>query len=144
MVSASNILQMDGIEYLKLLTMMVIVSSCYYEKGVFQQSNEHDPKKFPGGYISSLIQTPTCFKSASGRCIDLILTNCKHGCFSSKTFETGFSDFHYMVYANLKTTFTRLLPRVVRFRTYRSFSEHIVRNCQNVNQIDMKILEQYM
>ena len=39
------ILQIDGIEYLKLLTMMVIVSSCYYEKGVFQQSSKHDPKK---------------------------------------------------------------------------------------------------
>ena len=34
----------DEIEYLKLLTMMVIVSSRYYEKGVFQQSNEVDPK----------------------------------------------------------------------------------------------------
>ena len=73
--------------------------------------------------LSSLIQTPTCFKSASGRCIDLILTNCKHGCFNSKTFETGFSDFHHMVYTNLKTTFTRLPPRVARFRSYRSFSE---------------------
>ena len=39
----------DEIEYLKLLTMIVIVSSCYYEKGVFQQSNELDPKDFSGG-----------------------------------------------------------------------------------------------
>ena len=30
----------DEIEYLKLLTMMVIVSSRYYEESVFQQSNE--------------------------------------------------------------------------------------------------------
>ena len=36
----------DKIEYLKLLTTTVIVSSCYYEKGVFQQSNELDPKTF--------------------------------------------------------------------------------------------------
>ena len=39
----------DKIEYLKLLTMMVIVSSCYYENGVFQKSNELDPKKFSPG-----------------------------------------------------------------------------------------------
>ena len=39
----------DETEYLKLLTMMVIVSSCYYEKGIFQQSNELDPKNFSGG-----------------------------------------------------------------------------------------------
>ena len=38
----------DEIEYLKLITMMVIVSSCYYEKGVFQQSNELDPKNCLG------------------------------------------------------------------------------------------------
>ena len=36
----------DEIEYLKLLNMMVIVSSSYYEKDVFQQSNELDPKNF--------------------------------------------------------------------------------------------------
>ena len=27
--------------------MMMIVSSCYHEKGVFRQSNERDPKGFP-------------------------------------------------------------------------------------------------
>ena len=36
----------DEIEYLKLLTMMVIVSSCYHEKGIFQQSNELAPRNF--------------------------------------------------------------------------------------------------
>ena len=40
---ASNDLA-DEIEYLKLLTMMVIVSSCH-EKSVFQQCNELDPRK---------------------------------------------------------------------------------------------------
>ena len=35
----------DKIEYLKLLTMTVIVSSCYYKKSVFQQSNELDLNK---------------------------------------------------------------------------------------------------
>ena len=44
----------DEIEYLKLLTMMVIVSSCYYEKGVFQQSNELDPKIFFQGLSPGL------------------------------------------------------------------------------------------
>ena len=106
--------------------------------------------------LSSLIQTPTCFKSASGRCIDLILTNCKHGCFNSKTFETGFSDFHHMVYANLKTTFTRLPPRIARFRSYRSFSEEQFRTeigqklseCQSdrhedIEQIYLETLNKY-
>ena len=39
----------DEIGYFKLFTTMVIFSSCYYEKGVFQQSNELDPKTFLRG-----------------------------------------------------------------------------------------------
>ena len=44
LVSVSNNFA-DETEYLKLLTIMAIVSSRHYEKGVFQQSNELDPKK---------------------------------------------------------------------------------------------------
>ena len=44
----------DEIEYLKLLTMMVIVSSCYHEKGVFQQSSVLDPRKFFRGHSPRL------------------------------------------------------------------------------------------
>ena len=36
----------DEIEYLKLLTIMVIVSSYYYERGAIKLSNKLDPKKF--------------------------------------------------------------------------------------------------
>ena len=77
--------------------------------------------------LSSLIQTPTCFKSKDGRCFDLILTNRRTGCFNTRTFETGFSDFHHMVYTNLKTAYTRLLPRITMFRSYRTFSNKIFR-----------------
>ena len=73
--------------------------------------------------FSSVIQTPTCFKSTDGSCIDLILTNYKNGCFNIKTFETGFSDFHCMVYTNLKATYTRLPPGIIRFRSYQTFSQ---------------------
>ena len=39
----------DETEYLKLLTMVVIVSSCCHEDGVFHQSKEFDPRKFLRG-----------------------------------------------------------------------------------------------
>lgn len=73
--------------------------------------------------MASLIHEPTCFKSANGRCIDLIMTNSKNSCFCNNTFETGFSDFHHMVYTILKTTFERLPPKVVSYRCYRNFWE---------------------
>ena len=53
--------------------------------------------------LCSMIKTPTCFKSQEGRCIDLMLTSMKHHFFASQTFETGFSDFHHMIYTILKT-----------------------------------------
>ena len=75
----------------------------------------------------NLIQTPTCFKYMDGRCIDIILSSLKNGCFNTKTFETGFSDFHHMVYTNPKATYTRLSPRITKFRSYRTFSTEKVR-----------------
>ena len=38
----------DEMENLRLLKMMVIVYSSYYEKGVSRQSNDLDPKIFSG------------------------------------------------------------------------------------------------
>ena len=73
--------------------------------------------------LANLIHSPTCFKSANGRCIDLIMTTSKNNCFCSNTLETGFSDFHHMVHTILKTTHDRLPPKVVSFRFYRNFSE---------------------
>ena len=73
--------------------------------------------------LVNLIHSPTCFKFANGRCIDLIMTNSKNNCFCSSTFKTGFSDFHHMVYTIVRTTYDRLPPKVVSFRSYRNFSE---------------------
>ena len=54
--------------------------------------------------LFSMIRSPTCFKSPLGKCIDLMLTNSKHSFFGSQTFETGFSDFHHMIYTILRAT----------------------------------------
>ena len=53
--------------------------------------------------LYSLNKEPTCFKSIKGTCIDLLLTNKKYSFFNTKTFETGMSDHHKMVYTTFKT-----------------------------------------
>ena len=74
--------------------------------------------------LYSMIKTPTCFKSTTNpRCIDLMLTNMKHSFFGTQTFETGFSDCHHMIYTILKTQYTRLPPKKIRYRDYKRFSE---------------------
>ena len=70
-----------------------------------------------------MIRSPTCFKSPQGKCIDLMLTNSKHSFFGSQTFETGFSDFHHMIYTILKATYTMLPPKTIQCRDYSKFSE---------------------
>ena len=72
--------------------------------------------------LHSLINHPTCFKSADGRCIDLILTNKKHFQ-KSQSFETGVSDFHHLIYTMLKSTFVPIPSKMVTYRSYKRFSE---------------------
>ena len=73
--------------------------------------------------LYSMIETPTFFKSVKGRCIDLMLTNNKHSFFGSQTFETGFSDFHHLIYTILKTTYVKLPLKKINFSDYKKFSE---------------------
>ena len=41
----------------------------------------------------------------------------------SKSFETGFSDHHHMIYTILKTTFTKLPPKTIIYRDYKNWSQ---------------------
>ena len=73
--------------------------------------------------LYNMIKHPTCFKSSKGRCIDLIFTNRKHSFMHSKSFETGFSDHHHMIYTILKTTYIKLPPKKVIYRNYKNWSQ---------------------
>ena len=85
--------------------------------------------------LHSLINTPTCFKSYEGSCIDLILTNKKHSFQKSQSFETGISEYHHMIYTMLKQSFVKLPPKVVTYRSYRNFSLEVFKAelCLNLN-----------
>ena len=76
-----------------------------------------------GHDLYSLIKDPTCFKSKKGKCIDLFLTNRKHNFFGSKTFETGMSDHHVMIYTIFRTTFIKIPPQKIYYRCKRKFSQ---------------------
>ena len=71
----------------------------------------------------SLLKIPTCFKSANGRCIDIMLTNKKHSFFQSQSFETGFSGHHHLILTILKSTFVKVPPKEITYRDYKIFNE---------------------
>ena len=70
--------------------------------------------------LYNMIKHPTCFKSSKGRCIELIFINRKHSFVHSRSFETGFSDHHHMIYTILKTTFIKLPPKKLCIVTIRT------------------------
>ena len=66
---------------------------------------------------------PTCFKSSKCRCIDFIFTNRKHSFMHSKSFETGFSDHHHMIYTILMTTYIKLPQKKNICQEYKNWSQ---------------------
>ena len=57
----------------------------------------------------------TCFKSVDGRCIDLILSNRKHGIQFTGSLDTGASDYHKLIFTVLKSTFIKHQPKEILF-----------------------------
>ena len=61
-------------------------------------------------------------------CIDLILTNHPNYFQNSNTIETGLSDFHKMLVTIMKTTFCKLVPKIICYRKYQHFSNDTFRD----------------
>jgi len=68
------------------------------------------------------------FKSLSGTCIDLILSNQKFSLQNISAFDSGPSDFHHLISAELICTYLKFPPRNVTYRSYRNFDESIFLN----------------
>ena len=48
------------------------------------------------------VKEKTCWKSSTGTCIDLIISNKSRSLMNTGTVETGLSDFHMLIYTMLK------------------------------------------
>ena len=65
----------------------------------------------------------TCFKTVRGTLLDVILTN-KPNCFQkTSAFETSLSDFHKLVVTIFRSTFKKLPPKIIKYRSYKNFNE---------------------
>ena len=99
--------------------------------------------------FSCLIQTPMCFKSKDGRCIDLILTYRKSDCFTTETFETGFSDFHYMCIQTLEQPtqgYLQGLPNleVTESSQMKNLEQNLLRNSLDVKLTQLRTQRIYL
>jgi hypothetical protein len=73
--------------------------------------------------LRNVLHKSTCFKSANGKCIDLILTNKRSSLMFSDTLETGLSDHHLLVHTMLRTRFSKLPPKKTLYRCYKHFND---------------------
>ena len=73
--------------------------------------------------LVNLVKEPTCYKTETQRCIDLILTNRNQSMQHTTAIETGLSDFHKMVVTVLKTTFPKQGPSIINYRSYKNFDQ---------------------
>ena len=73
----------------------------------------------------NITRNKTCFKSVKGSCIDLILTRKPSLRQFTNVFETGISDHHLLIYTMLKSTYTKMEPKVLSKRCLKNFSEQL-------------------
>ena len=71
----------------------------------------------------NVIKNKTCFKTLKGSYIDLILTSRPSLHQFTNVFETGISDHHLLIYTVLKSTYTKMKPKVLSKRCFKNFSE---------------------
>ena len=86
--------------------------------------------------LSNLVKSATCFTSSKGTLLDVLLTN-KPKSFQ-KTFvcETGLSDCHKLVATIFRSTFIKLPPKVVKYRSYKNFDKS--KFCHDLDQFLIK------
>ena len=90
---------------------------------------EEQLKEFLDLYsLKKYVKEPTCYKSHTPRCIDLVLTNRNRSVQKTTTVETGLSDFHKMFVTVLKTTFPKQGPTVINYRNYKKYDENVFKS----------------
>ena len=75
------------------------------------------------GLISLIIKSTTCETKMSSSSIDVILTNHTRSLKNSGMIETGLSDFHKLVITSFRSTYEKLRPTKIQYRSDKKFNE---------------------
>ena len=79
--------------------------------------------------LKSLVKEPTCFKNPNNpSCIDLFLINTIRSFQKTQVFETGLFDLNKLVVTVLKSTFLKSPPKITICRSYKNFSNNLLRD----------------
>ena len=78
--------------------------------------------------LERLITTPTCFRSVTPTCVDLILTNYKQYFMKSQALVTGISDLHALTLTIMRNTFYKGNPKTKLYRDFKNFDYEMFEN----------------
>ena len=73
--------------------------------------------------LTNLVKDKTCFKNENDTLINIILTN-RSNCFQKTVImENGLSDCYKLVITIFISTFIKLPPKPIRYRSYKTFNK---------------------
>ena len=73
--------------------------------------------------LTNLVTDSTYFKSSQGSLVDLMLSNKPKNFYKSHSFVTGLSHCHNLIASILSTSFQKLPPKFVIYRSQKNFHE---------------------
>ena len=87
--------------------------------------------------LTNLIKTDTFFTKSHKSLIDLFLTSKPLSFQKTHVTEAGLSDYHKLISAFFKSHSSRLRRKVVTYRNYKKFDEHVFLN--DLQKLEIKL-----
>ena len=86
--------------------------------------------------LTILVKVPTCYKNLKGTLLDVLLTNKPNSFQKTIVPETGLSDCHMLLATTLRSTFIKLSPKTVKYRSNKNFNETVF-----LHELDQKLIQ---
>ena len=82
------------------------------------------------------MKASTSYKNLNGTLLDVLLTNKPNNFQQTIVCETGLSDCHMLIATTLRSTFIKLSPKAVKYRSYKNFNETVF-----LHELDQKLIQ---
>ena len=79
---------------------------------------------------------PTCYKNLKGTLLDVLFTNKPNSFQKITVCETDLSDCYMLIATTLRSTFIKLFPKTVKYRSYKNFNETVF-----LHELDQKLIQ---
>ena len=77
--------------------------------------------------LNNLIKVKTCYKSATGTILDIMLTNKMRSFQKTSNVTTGISEYHKLIVTCPKAHFKKLPPKKIVYRDYKTLIKTLIK-----------------